>query len=61
MMNYVLSFQVTVPEEAGTISLLVVRAGGLLGEVTAEWRTLDGTARSSGKTPPDFEVSCVVC
>jgi hypothetical protein len=35
---------------------MVVRAQGLLGEVSVEWRTVDGTAKSAGKTPSDFEV-----
>ena len=48
--------QMSVAEEVGVVTLLVVRAQGLLGEVTVEWRTQDGTARSSGKTPPDYEV-----
>ena len=44
------------PEETGTLSLLVVRAQGLLGEVSVEWRTVDGSARSAGKTPEDYTV-----
>ena len=38
------------------MSLLVVRAQGSLERVSVEWKTVEGTARSSGKTPPDFEV-----
>ncbi|XP_048257204.1 adhesion G-protein coupled receptor V1-like isoform X2 [Haliotis rufescens] len=41
-------------EEDRVASLLVVRAQGLIGEVSVEWRTIDGTARSSGKSPPDY-------
>ncbi|ELU13347.1 hypothetical protein CAPTEDRAFT_91039, partial [Capitella teleta] len=47
--------KVNVLEEEGVVSLLVVRAQGLLGDVLVEWRTVDGSARSAGKTPPDFE------
>ena len=43
-------------EEAGIARLLVVRAQGYRGEVSVEWRTNDGTARSSGKFPPDYAV-----
>jgi len=46
-----------VKEEAGIARLLVVRAMGYQGEVTVEWRTTDATAKSSGKTPPDYSVS----
>ena len=48
--------QISVAEEVGVLSLLVVRAQGTLERVSVEWRTMEGTARSSGKTPPDFEV-----
>jgi len=41
---------------AGYVSLLVVRAQGVVGDVSVEWRTLDGTARSAGKLQPDFLV-----
>ena len=43
---------------ASSISLQVVRAQGLVGQVSVEWITMDGTARSSGKIPPDFVVRC---
>ncbi|XP_071506649.1 adhesion G-protein coupled receptor V1-like [Diadema antillarum] len=43
-----------VSEESGAARLLVVRAQGLLGEITVEWRTIDGTAVSAGKNPVDF-------
>ncbi|XP_033109462.1 adhesion G-protein coupled receptor V1-like [Anneissia japonica] len=46
--------RVSVQEDAGFIQLLVVRAQGLLGPVTVEWSTLDGTAVSAGKDPIDF-------
>ena len=42
---------------ASYVSLLVVRAQGIVGEVSVEWRTMDGSARSSGKLQPDFLVS----
>jgi len=42
---------------ASHVSVLVVRAQGVVGEVSVEWRTLDGSARSAGKLPPDFLVS----
>lgn len=48
----------TVPEDVGVARLLVVRAQGLLGAVSLEWRTIDGTAVSAGKDPIDFQVSC---
>ena len=48
---------VTVPEEIGVTRLLVVRAQGLSGDITVEWRTIDGTAVSAGKDPIDFVVS----
>lgn len=57
---FFLSGQVRVAEEAGSVRLLVVRAQGLVGEVTVEWRTIDGTAVSSGKTSPDYVVSAYV-
>ena len=41
---------------ASSISLQVVRAQGLDGQVSVEWITIDGSARSSGKIPPDFVV-----
>lgn len=47
----------TVPEDVGVARLLVVRAQGLLGAVSLEWRTIDGTAVSAGKNPIDFMVS----
>ena len=55
--------QVSVPEEAGVIRLLVVRAQGLTGMISVEWRTQDGTAVSAGKNPPDFQVrfTCFFC
>lgn len=43
---------ITVQEEDGEIRLLVVRAQGLLGRVTAEFRTVSLTAFS----PEDYEV-----
>ncbi|XP_077988560.1 adhesion G-protein coupled receptor V1-like [Glandiceps talaboti] len=45
---------IRVPETVGTVSLLVVRAQGLSGSVTVEWRTFDRTAVSAGKSPIDF-------
>jgi len=42
---------------AGYISLLVVRAQGLVGDVSVEWQTVDRTARSTGTLVPDFIVS----
>lgn len=49
--------QVRVAEESGVARLLVVRAMGYQGEISVEWRTTDGTAKSSGKTPIDYSVS----
>ena len=49
-----------VTEESGVVRLLVVRAQGVVGEVSVEWRTVDGTAVSSGKTPPDYLVSQIL-
>ncbi|CAH1797156.1 unnamed protein product [Owenia fusiformis] len=46
--------EVTVQEESVEVHLLVVRAQGLTGRVTVEWRTIDGTAKSAGKSPPDY-------
>ena len=46
-----------VPENVGVAQLLVVRAQGLLGAVSLEWRTIDGSAVSAGKNPVDFMVS----
>ncbi len=39
------------------VELLVVRARGLTGFVTVEYRTDDDTALSVGKVPPDYVVS----
>ena len=49
--------QVSVSPGAGYVSLLVVRAQGIVGDVSVEWRTVDGSARSAGKLQPDFLVS----
>lgn len=38
------------------ISVIVERAQGTDGQVEVEWRTSDITARSSGKTPIDYQV-----
>ncbi|KAK2144319.1 hypothetical protein LSH36_768g01003 [Paralvinella palmiformis] len=46
--------EISIPEEVGTVSLPIIRAQGKLGTVSVEWRTIDGTARSSAKSPPDF-------
>lgn len=48
--------ETTVTEEEGVARLLVVRAQGLLGDITVEWRTVDGSAVSAGKNPIDFVV-----
>jgi hypothetical protein len=48
--------QVKVYEESGRIQLMVVRAQGTARFVTVEWRTTDGTAKSSGTDAPDFQV-----
>ena len=50
-----------VAEESGVARLLVVRAMGYQGEITVEWRTTDGTAKSSGKSPVDYSVSFFYC
>ena len=50
---------VSVPEEIGIMRLLVVRAQGLKGDITVEWRTVDGSAVSAGKEPIDFVVSFI--
>lgn len=47
---------IKVAEESGRISLMVIRAQGTAGVVTVEWRTMDGTAKSSGNAIPDFQV-----
>lgn len=52
--------QVLVDVGASTVSLLVVRAQGLVGQVSVEWTTVDGTALSSGKISPDYVVRCHV-
>jgi len=49
--------QVFVRPGAGFVSLMVVRAQGMVGVVSVEWRTMDGSARSVGKLQPDFLVS----
>lgn len=49
-------FQIFVGEDAGTVPLVVERAQGVLGSISAEWRTLDRTAVSEGKSPPDYVV-----
>ena len=51
---------VAVPEEIGVMRLLVVRAQGLMGDITVEWRTVDGSAVSAGKEPIDFVVSLIL-
>ncbi|XP_052793587.1 adhesion G-protein coupled receptor V1-like [Mya arenaria] len=48
---------VRVKEEGGIARLLVVRAMGFQGAVTVEWRTTDGSAKSSGKTPIDYSAA----
>ncbi|KAL8615956.1 hypothetical protein ACOMHN_034632 [Nucella lapillus] len=45
---------VRVGEEGGMVSLVVERAQGTLGRVSVEWRTIDKTAVSVGKSPPDY-------
>ncbi|KAK7486800.1 hypothetical protein BaRGS_00021947, partial [Batillaria attramentaria] len=45
---------VVVGEEGGVVPLVVERAQGLLGSVSVEWRTIDRTAVSEGKIPPDY-------
>ena len=45
------------PEEQGIIRLNVIRTQGVVGAVNVEWRTIDGTAISVGKSPPDYVVS----
>jgi len=42
---------------AGHVSLLVVRSQGVVSDVSVEWTTVDGSARSAGKLQPDFLVS----
>ncbi len=49
--------QISVEEEARNVRLLIVRAQGLTGFVSVEYRTVDKTARSVGKVPPDYLVS----
>ena len=39
------------------MDLLVVRAQGLTGFVSVEYRTVDGSAKSVGKVPLDYLVS----
>ena len=48
--------QVRVGEEGGIVPLVVERAQGTLGAVAVEWRTIDRTAVSEGKSPPDYVV-----
>ena len=48
--------QVRVGEEGGIVPLVVERAQGTLGAVSVEWRTIDRTAVSEGKSPPDYVV-----
>ena len=50
------SSQISVREEVNVVRLMVLRMQGMLGDVSVEFRTVDGTARSSGKSPPDFVV-----
>ena len=38
----------------------MVRAQGLTGFVSVEYRTVDGTAKSVGKVPPDYLVSTLL-
>ncbi|CAK8694047.1 unnamed protein product [Clavelina lepadiformis] len=47
---------VYVKEEDAYVNLMVVRAAGWFGQVTAEWRTKEGTALSR-REPKDFESS----
>ena len=47
---------VYVDEGQQSLSILVERAGGLYGEVTTEWRTIDGSAKSK-QEPKDFKVT----
>ncbi|XP_014663002.1 PREDICTED: G-protein coupled receptor 98-like [Priapulus caudatus] len=51
------SQQIRTTEEIATLPITIERAQGLLGEISVEWRTVDGTAVSSGKVPPDFQRS----
>ena len=48
--------QVRVGEEGGVVPLVVERAQGTLGPISVEWRTIDRTAVSEGKTPPYYVV-----
>lgn len=38
------------------VTVIVERAQGTEGQVEVEWRTSDITAKSSGKTPIDYQV-----
>ena len=53
--------QVTVKEEDGEVRLLVVRAQGLLGRVTAEFRTVSLTAFSPGDYQVNYSVLLKWC
>lgn len=49
---------VHVDEEQGVANLLIVRAAGWHGDVTAEWRSRDDTAIST-QSPRDYVVTIV--
>ena len=48
--------QIQVSEGVGTLTILVERAQGLIGDVEVEWRTEDGTAKSTGINQRDYQV-----
>ncbi len=56
-------FQMSVEEEKGQVLLKVVRVQGVVGIVSVEWRTIDGTAVSQGKEKPDYQVNrqTIIC
>ena len=43
-------------EGVGMLNILVERAQGLIGDVEVEWRTEDGTAKSTGVNQRDYQV-----
>ena len=51
--------QVSTSEESVTVTLHVIRTQGVVGDVKVEYRTLDGSAQATGKTPPDYQVGSI--
>lgn len=52
--------QMSVVEEVGMVRLIVERVQGLHGQVSVEWTTRDGTAKSYSHPTPDYQVRVLI-